>query len=212
MSLIDLDALKRTPLSPEPYDHLITPAFVPGAALAEVVRDFPRIDAAGSYPPSELEVKGAFARLLEEMDGPGFRAAVEEKFGLDLSGRPTMFTVRGRCRRSNGSVHTDTESKIVSVLLYLNESWEADGGRLRVLNSPDLDDVAVEAPPFGGTLLVFRRSERSWHGHLPFEGVRRVVQMNWVTDEAVVRREQTRHRLTAFIKRLPFASGAGGGY
>ena len=159
MSLIDLDALQRTPLSPEPYDHLITPAFVPGGALAEVLRDFPRIDAAGSYPPSELEMKGAFARLLEEMDGPGFRAVIEDKFGLDLSGRPTMFTVRGRCRKSNGSVHTDTESKIISVLLYLNESWEAGGGRLRVLNSPDLDDVAAEVPPWGGALLVFRRGE-----------------------------------------------------
>jgi hypothetical protein len=212
MSLIDLDALKRTALSRDPYDHLITPGFVPAPALGEVVADFPKIEAAGSYPPSELKVKGAFARLLDEMDGPGFRGVIEDKFGLDLSGRPTMFTVRGRCRRSNGSVHTDTESKIISVLLYLNESWEADGGRLRVLNSPDLEDVAVEVPPVGGALLVFRRGERSWHGHEPFEGVRRVVQMNWVTDESVVRREQNRHRLTALIKRLPFASRAGGGY
>ena len=76
---------------------------------------------------------------------------------------------------------------------------------LRILRSPTLDDAAEEVPPTGGTLLVFRRSERSWHGHQPFEGQRRAIQMNWVTDAGVVAYEQRRHRVSAFFKRLnPF--------
>ena len=30
-----------------------------------------------------------------------------------------MFTVRGRCRRGDGKIHTDTASKILTVLLYM---------------------------------------------------------------------------------------------
>jgi len=29
-----------------------------------------------------------------------------------------------------------------------------------------------------------------------------VIQLNWVTDMGVVRREQTRHKVSAFFKRL----------
>ncbi len=51
----------------------------------------------------------------------------------------------------------------------MNDSWDQDGGRLRVLNNgTDLNDYAAEIPPDGGTLLVFRRSGQSWHGHEPF--------------------------------------------
>ena len=144
------------------------------------------------------------------MNGPEFREAIERKFGLDLSDRPTMFTIRGFCARNNGKIHTDTRSKIVTVLLYLNQDWEAGGGRLRILRSgTDLNDAAEEVSPNGGTLLVFRRSDNSWHGHEPFEGQRRAIQMNWVTDEEVVEHEQRRHRFTSTLKKLnPFASRA----
>jgi hypothetical protein len=44
-------------------------------------------------------------------------------------------------------------------------------GRLRLLrNGSDLENYAVEIEPTGGTLLVFRRSDKSWHGHHPYEG------------------------------------------
>lgn len=210
MSLIDIEALRATPLKRDPYDYFVVPGFVKGEALNKVIADFPRIDSTGSIPPSELDIKGAFDRLLKEMDGPEFRKAIEEKFGLDLSSRPTMFTVRGNCARTNGKIHTDTESKIITVLLYLNQDWEANGGRLRILRSgTDLNDAAEEVSPNGGTLLVFRRSDNSWHGHEPFEGPRRAIQMNWVRDEAVVEREQKRHRFTMFLKRLnPFGGVA----
>ncbi len=210
MSLLDIAALRATPLKTEPYEYLVVPGFVPGPALEKVIGDFPVIESTGSIPPSELDIHGAFEAMLAEMEGPEFRTIIEEKFGIDLSLRPTMFTVRGHCARSNGKIHTDTGSKLITVLLYLNRDWEAGGGRLRILrNGNDLNAVADEVPPNGGTLLIFKRSEKSWHGHEPFEGERRVVQMNWVRDASVVAHEQRRHRFTAFIKRLnPFGSAA----
>jgi SM-20-related protein len=133
---------------------------------------------------------------------------MEEKFDIDLAGRPTMITVRARTRATDGTIHTDTESKLITVLIYFNQSWDVDGGRLRILRRPDrLDDFAEEVSPYGGTLLAFRRSTRSWHGHEPFDGPRRAIQLNWVTDQGTVDRELARHRVSAFFKKLnPFAA------
>jgi SM-20-related protein len=53
----------------------------------------------------------------------------------------------------------------------MNPSWENAGGRLRLLRSgTDLDDVILEVPPVEGTLLAFKRSYISWHGHKPVFG------------------------------------------
>ena len=63
-------------------------------------------------------------------------------------------------------------------------------------------DYAAEVPPDRGTLLLFLNGPTAWHGFEPFEGRRRVIQVNWVTDDSVVRREGSRHRLSAFMKRM----------
>jgi hypothetical protein len=206
MTYLDIAALDATPLNRDPYDYLVVPNFVRPEPFRHVIADYPQVPGPGSHPLSELAIKGHFKALLDELDGPEFRRAIETKFGIDLSSRPTMYTVRGECRASDGKIHTDSATKIITVLLYMNESWDKDGGRLRILrNGTDLNDYAAEVPPHGGTLLVFRRSEKSWHGHEPFQGQRRAVQMNWVTDKSVVMREQGRHRISTTVKRLnPF--------
>ena len=117
-----------------------------------------------------------------------------------------MVTVRGQAQLKDGSIHTDTASKLITVLVYMNEAWEAPGGRLRLLRSPDnLDDMITEVPPQAGTLLAFKVTKNSWHGHRPASGPRRVIQLNWVESEVVVRRERMRHGLSARVKKLlPF--------
>src|SRR5206468_10404213 len=119
--------------------------------------------------------------LFDALDGPEFRKAVEQKFGLELEGRPTMFTLRGRCDARDGRIHTDSKKKIITVLLYLNEAWQEEGGRLRLLKSAeDLNAVVAEVSPKFGTLLVFRRAHNSWQGHEQYDGPRKVVQMKRV--------------------------------
>lgn len=203
MPLLDYDALRSTPLQTEPYDWLIVPDLIKADAFESVVADYPRVPGPGSHPPSELDIRGRFAELMAEMDGPEFRRLIEDKFGIDLSDKPTMYTVRGFCRKTDGKIHTDSETKVITVLLYMNQRWESDGGRLRILrNGTDLDDYVAEVPPHGGTLLVFRRADNSWHGHEPYEGQRRAVQMNWVTGADVVSYEQRRHRISTTLKKL----------
>ena len=202
-SYLALAAFERTPLISEPFPYVIVPGFVAEAGRAALAADFPRIDQPGSFPVGELRFGPAFRAFLYELEGPALRAAVARKFALDHAGRPTMVTVRGQARPADGRIHTDTPSKLITVLVYMNEAWEAEGGRLRLLRSPDnLDDVVAEVPPQAGTLLAFRVTDNSWHGHLPVTGPRRVVQLNWVESAAVVRRERARHGLSARVKRL----------
>jgi hypothetical protein len=201
--MLDLAAFRSTPLTREPFEYMIVPGFVKAQARPVLRIDYPRIDKPGSFPHAQLKSGPAFCELLEELQGTGMRRAFEEKFRMDLKGRPSMITVRGRSGERDGNIHTDSLDKLITVLIYMNPTWEDAGGRLRLLRSPDdLDDVIVEIPPAEGLMLAFRRSNNSYHGHKLFIGERRVVQFNWVTSRWVLYRESWRHRFSAWVKRL----------
>lgn len=203
LSMLNLERFRNTPLTREPFEFLIVPEFVKTEARQAIHKDYPEVNRPGSFPLREVNYGPAFAKLIEEIRSEEFRKAFEQKFNVDLANRPDMITVRGRCSEKDGKIHTDSETKIITILIYLNPAWESSGGQLRLLHSGNnLEDVILEVPPTEGTLLAFRRSNNSWHGHKPFCGPRRVIQFNWVTSEAVVRREQNRHRLSAWVKKL----------
>jgi hypothetical protein len=85
----------------------------------------------------------------------------------------------------------------------MNSTWGKPGGQLRLLrNGTDIENYFAEIPPEGGTMLAFKVTENSWHGHLPFEGQRRVVQFNWLTSGFIAKKELIRHRISYKIKKL----------
>src|SRR3546814_20740691 len=132
---------------------------------------------------------------------------MSEKFATDLTSRPTMVTVRGQCRARDGQIHTDSRGKIITVLIYMNAAWEADGGRLRLLRSrDDIEDYAAEVPPREGSMVAFRCTEDAWHGHKPYEGSRRPHQLNWVRAGAYLPKEQRRPRPTPLLTHLTAAT------
>jgi SM-20-related protein len=202
MDLFDWEALRATPLSCDPYEHAIVRGFVKSEALARINADYPAIEDTGSFPVERLKFGPGFKSMVDALESEQFRKAFEEKFQVDLSGRPTTITVRGRCAGSDGQIHTDSAGKIITILIYLNPIWDDSGGRLRLLRAKNIEDVAAEVVPSSGNLVAFLRSDHSWHGHLPFSGERRVVQFNWVVNK----RNQTivllRHRLSASVKHL----------
>jgi hypothetical protein len=203
LELLDLHRLRAAPLLRDPFDFIVVEEFLRRDALSSLVVDFPEIRRHGSFPVDTLAYGPAFARLVAALTGAELRHAIEEKFGIDLGHRPTLLTVRGRSDGKDGRIHTDSASKIITLLLYMNPVWERAAGRLRLLrSSADLEDYAREVAPLAGTMLAFRRSERSFHGHHPHVGERRSLQLNWVTDQSVVRRELGRHRWSARLKAL----------
>jgi len=200
---LGIEQFRITPLVRRPFEHLIVPQFLGAQALAEINADYPKITNAGSFPVDQLAFGLAFRTLLDELNSDEFREAFEQKFGVDLSGRPTITTVRGRCGAGDGKIHTDSATKIITVLIYVNASWDQPGGRLRLLRSAhDLNDIIVEVPPVAGTLLAFKRSNNSWHGHEPFVGERRVIQFNWLTSQGNRQIAMLRHHTSASFKRL----------
>lgn len=204
--MFDYDLIRETAVTTDPFNFFAVPGALPVEALKRAQADFPIIRAPGIFPLSELSYGPAFAELIDAVRSSDLEDIMAEKFKVDLSGKPIMITVRGHCRKTDGKIHTDTESKVVTCLLYLNDPWEDTGGRLRLLRkADDLEDVITEIPPNGGTLVAFKRSGNSFHGHKPYEGPRRYVMFNWITNEAAMNRELSRHRFSAKLKRLnPF--------
>lgn len=203
-------ALAATPVAESPFRHVVVRDFVPPDELEGVVRDLPQITRGGSFPISSLRLGPRASALMQELEGPNFRAAVARKFGLNLDQAATMVTLRGQSRERDGQIHRDSKAKRVTVLLYLNPetaAWAQQEGCLRLLRGPkDLEDYAVEVPPVNGTLLIFPNGDNTWHGHRQYIGQRYVVQLNYMTDDDSARSEIRRHRLSAFVKRLTHAA------
>jgi hypothetical protein len=208
MGLLHLDGLRNATVTTDPFSFTVVPGFVQPEQAAAIRKDFPDIAYAGLLPVEATNPGPRFAQLIEELQSEAVAAVFSEKFGIDLVDRATMITVRGRCAERDGRIHTDSESKVVTALLYFNETWEAGGGRLRLLRGPDdLQDMIAEVPPESGTLIAFRRSDKSFHGHEPYVGVRRYVMINWMASSFAAKRELLRHRISATAKRA-FAPAA----
>ncbi|HVY17205.1 MAG TPA: 2OG-Fe(II) oxygenase [Rhodopila sp.] len=202
MRLLDLQALADAPLTRDPFMFTVVRDFIRPEARAALQRDFPHIPYPGLLPVEATQGGPSFTALIEDVRGPAVAQAFSAKLGLDLATRPMMVTVRGQCDIGDGRIHTDSETKLVTALLYLNDGWNEDGGRLRLLRGPDdLDDMIAEVPPDFGTLIAFRRSDRSFHGHEPYVGPRRYVMFNWMASGFSAWREISRHRLSAMVKR-----------
>ena len=202
--VVDLDALRRAEVQHDPFPFLTVPNFIRPCAFDSVSAGFPAIAHPGSFPLVTLRYGSGFSALADELEEPELARIVGEKLDVNLDSRPTMITVRGQSSEQiDGKIHADSRTKLVTALIYMNDNWESPKGRLRLLRSREnLDDVVAEVPPEKGALLLFRNVPHAWHGYEPFTGPRRVVQLNWVTDRSIVRREQFRHRVSAFFKRF----------
>ena len=204
MSVLDLTALESAPLQQDPYDFLVVKNAIRPETLRELNHDYPQIDKPANYAPGDLEYGPSFKQLLEELDSPEFEQHVARKFGVNLDGAIKTITVRKFSEPSDGHIHTDHWSKIITLLVYFNPEWDQDGGRFRVLRSgTDIEDYAAEVAPLGGTMLAFHRCNKSWHGYKRFQGERRMVQMSWVRPNRIAwYAQQTARFGTHFFKRL----------
>ncbi|MBK6512443.1 MAG: 2OG-Fe(II) oxygenase [Haliea sp.] len=204
MSLINLDALRATPLQTDPYDYLVVPEFLSAGALQQVNRDYPAIDSAANHALENLSYGASFESLMEELRGPELATLLGEKFDMDLAVLPTTVTVRKFCERTDGNIHTDHKSKVITMLVYFNEHWDHPDGQLRLLRSKDdIQDYAAQVPPAGGLMIAFRRTDHSWHGHTRFVGERRMVQINYLDQSPLAIAAQRISRFgTHFMKNV----------
>ena len=206
--MLQLEALRDATLRTDPYPYTLVTDFIEPAQLSAVLNDFPEIDSPGSIPVEAVSGGPAYQALMEALEGDEFRQAVADKFGLPLDDFPIMTTLRGVMREKDGRIHTDSKTKVITVLVYLNETWGQAGGCLRVLrNGSDINDYVEEIAPLAGTMMIFRVTDNCWHGHTPVEGKRQSIQMNYLIGDGAKNKHQFFHRLSARIKKLVNRSG-----
>ena len=210
MTVLDFAALEAAPVSTDPFRHIVVPDFVPPAKLAQVHAGLPRSSKGGSFPHEALRLGPEARAMVTEMEGPRLRDIIAAKLDMFLDDAPTMLTMRLHCREKDGQIHTDSDAKRVTILLYLNPenaAFDQQEGCLRLLRGPnDLNDFAVEIPPTRGTLLVFPNGPNTWHGHRTYVGPRHSIQLNYMTNDGRARSELRRHKLSALVKRLSLAA------
>ena len=189
-----------------PFPLLIANDVLDPAAETALGEDFPRYRGAGFFPYAQTDCGPSMNSLVGELTSPPFADRVGRLLGIDrLSQYPVLVTICRALNLRHGTIHTDSQSKVASALVYLNPQWvESHAGCLRFLSSgSDIEAlVAPEIRPVYGALTAFRRTDNSFHGHLPYEGERRVIQVAWLVDAAAVDRKTRRGRFSRAIKWL----------
>ena len=167
-----------------------------------LVADFPELSSGGSFPLDHLDINDSLKALIKEIKSEKFRNILAAKFEVDLSEKPIVITARGYSRLRDGQNHTDSKTKLITVLIYLNDSWIEPNGRLRILNANDINDYKEEFSSSFGQLIAFKVTDNCWHGYQPFEGKRQSLQINYLVDEKHNKYHHYRHKISATFKKL----------
>lgn len=189
----------------QPFALLVAQGLLPASHRQSLQDDFPNYGSAGFFPYAAADCGPSLQALVDEITASEFADALGARLGIDRLGRyPTLVTLCQALNRRHGTIHTDSRSKVATALVYLEPDWpDTSDGCLRFLSRIDDIDALVlpEIRPLYGTLAAFRRADNSFHGHLPFEGRRRVVQVAWLTSDAEKLRKSRRGRGSRLIKQ-----------
>lgn len=190
----------------EPFPFMLAHGLLPNSARKSLSQDFPRYKEAGFFPYEESDCGPSIQELVQSLITPEFADAIGNRLGVEnLAQYPTLVTLCRSLNKRHGTIHTDSKSKVVTVLIYLNDSWpNISEGCLRLLSAIDDIDATIteELKPLYGELAAFKRCDNSFHGHLPYEGERRVIQVAWLVNEEAKLRKTQRGKFSRAFKKL----------
>jgi SM-20-related protein len=186
LPIIDLKRIRQHRLESTPFSWaMIDELFSPADAQA-LVDSFPRdhfktVSGYGGekdyeYAARALIGMGAssisrsrwlskiWRRLAHELLSPGYRAALMQLTGCDLSTALLEANIFHYGTGCSLGPHVDLPDKILTHVLYFNRAWKIEtGGCLTILGSANPDDCIAEVAPMVGGSAVLVRSEKSWH-------------------------------------------------
>lgn len=206
--LLDPARLDRpdTTIQRQPFPFMIAHGQLPDEMRADLDRDFPRYASAGFFPYEPADCGVSVNALVDDLTSATFARIIGQRLGIDdLDQYPTLVTLCRMLNKRHGTIHTDSRSKVATALLYLNGQWpDTSAGCLRFLHSVDDIDAMVmpELIPLYGEFAVFKRCDNSFHGHLPYEGERRVIQVAWLTSEEEKLRKTRRGKFSRTFKKF----------
>ena len=201
--MLNFELIKQAEINSEYYPFFtIQDVFLNQEDHKKIAKDFPIINKGGSFPSNSLSYGESIQSLIDCLEGDQMRSILENKFQVDLKDKPVVSTFRGYSRIKDGKIHSDSKTKIITVLLYLNEKWDKDNGLLRMLKDKnDIDNYITEIPASMGSMVAFKVTNNCWHGFIPFEGKRCSIQLNYLYKEALSQ-HKIRHKLSSFFKKL----------
>ena len=203
MSVLNWENIEAAELSNDPYPHFIVDQAIDLDAINKISQAFPDIGFAGLVPLNHVPNEGGFAELITDLQSQKLKQIIGNKLGVDLESMPPLITVRSHARQRDGKIHVDTFDKKVTILLYLNEDWQHEAGRLRVLRDGNsLDNYKEEITPLIGKMFVFKVTDNCWHGHKPLQAKRRALMLNYMADQASYNKHLKKHNRSAAWKRL----------
>ena len=201
--MLNFELIKKAEINSEFYPFFtVQDVFLNKEDHNRITKDFPSINKGGSFPSDSVSYGKSIQSLIDSLEGDQMRAILENKFQVDLKDKPVVSTFRGYSRMKDGKIHSDSKTKIITVLLYLNENWDESIGLLRMLKEKDnIDNYIIEIPASMGSMVAFKVTNNCWHGFIPFEGKRCSIQLNYLYKEALSQ-HNFRHKLSSFFKRL----------
>ena len=203
MHLINSNKLSKATVNKEffPFFH-VENIFLDNIDNQLVIDDFPEITDGGSFHISSVSSGQLIDKLVKELESDEFKKILETKFNVNLNEAKVVTTLRGYSRKKDGKIHTDSKTKILTVLLYLNKNWQDSNGNLRLLKrNNDLEDYIKEISCSFGSLVAFKVTNKCWHGFKPYEGKRLSIQLNYIYPEAL-KSHNLRHRLSSGLKSI----------
>ena len=188
--MIDLNRIAQGRLETDPYEWAVVDGLFSATDAAALASTFPRdhykrlADYAGEkdfeYEARALigmgestisrseELSHAWQTVAKDFLSLGYRAAMSSLIGVDLTDAPLEVNVFHYPPGGSLGAHPDLRDKIVTHVLYFNQSWnDQDGGSLTVLRSSDAGDVVQSVSPVVGNSAVLVRSDNSWHAVTP---------------------------------------------
>lgn len=203
LNYINTNSLANTTIEQHPYPHAVIKNLIASDKLQAVCDAFPELSDGGVFNCNDTNTKDALAEFIRELHSDNMRDWLEQKFDVDLKGKPIMATLRGLSRAKDGRIHTDSKDKILTLLVYLNPDWNnKDGGNLRVLRSDNIEDYTDEVAPQAGTCLIFKVTDNCWHGYKPYIGPRRQIMFNFLVSDNALKKHKSSHGLSAFVKKM----------
>lgn len=199
--LLDLKRIRAAPVRSSPYPYFAVSGALADEASGEIAKAFPRVTGPGAIAVEKTIYGRPFEKLSAELRGDELRSLGEKKLGVSLGGAPILIEVRGKTRWTDGNIHTDTPSKLVTMLIYFNEPGTVDHTGLRILRGArDIEDFVEEISPVFGSMVAFKVTPNCWHGHKPFVGERHSLQLNYMSGVRTFGKHQLFHRLWSRTK------------
>ena len=201
MKLINNEKLSKARVNKEFFPFFyVENIFLDNIDTQSVIDDFPSITDGGSFHVSSVTSGKLIKQLVNELESDEIKAILEKQFNVNLDEAKVTTTLRGYSRKKDGKIHTDSKTKILTILLYLNKDWQDSNGNLRLLKeNNNLKDYIKEIPCSFGSLVAFKVTDNCWHGFKAYEGKRLSIQLNYIYPEAL-RTHNLRHKFSSGLK------------